>query len=441
MPQRPAQRPSYNESAVLHASGHSLEIKTDGGLGSLIAQTYSASQSANILENASLIKKKYHTIQSIIGHPICCGYLMKFCMKECNAESLNFVLEVDELRDSFVPDNDSWHLGWKELDKMVMTHEKLVGLRSNQGVTDFGDTANTSGKILNEGIWASVTDKTAAITKANEIVNKYLSHDSLTQVCISEIFIKRTMKRLGLIHLYGPEVFEEACIEPIKTMKKDILPRFLVSDIAARMVFNVASCEPHTPPASDLIVPPPKSRLLTITSLESFRADKKFNLDEVVNCLQLYNEFYAYLKKCQSSENLICVRMILIFEELMETLNLMAGGLQAWKIYQYFVAPGGAYEVSIHCSHRKLIMLGMALPKKGLFNNLYRSAYEMLKVNFRTFSRTSEYAGLGKVMRDHKIELDRVQRLANSSALGCFGFGGGVILNDNTGSEYSDYRK
>ena len=437
MPQRPAQRPSYNESAIIETSGQSLEFKPDGGIGNLIANCNSASQSANILENATFIRKKYVTIQSIIGHPICCGYLMKFCMKECNSESLNFVLEVDELRDSFVPDNDSWHLGWKELDKMVMTHEKLVGLRSNQGVTDFGDTANVPGKILNEGVWASVTDKTAAITKANEIVEKYLSHDSLTQVCISETFIKRTMKRLGLIHLYGPEVFEEACIEPIKTMKKDILPRFLVSDVAARMVFNVASCEPHTPPASELIVPPPKSRLLTITSLESFREDRQFNLDEIVNCLQLYNEFYAFLKKCQSSENLICVRMIKIYEELMTLLNLMAAGLQAWKIYQYFVAPGGAYEVSIHCSHRKLIQLGMALPKQGLFKNLYRSAYEMLKVNFSTFARTPEYAGLGKLMRGHKIEVDRVQRLANSSALGCFGFGG----ISETPSDDSEYRK
>ena len=58
------------------------------------------------------------------------------------------------------------------------------------------------------------------------------------------------------VHLYGPEVFEEACLDPIKTMKKDILPRFLTSSVFRRMVEDVAMWEPP-PPASDLKVPPP----------------------------------------------------------------------------------------------------------------------------------------------------------------------------------------
>lgn len=42
-------------------------------------------------------------------------------------------------------------------------------------------------------------------------------------------------------------------------MKKDILPRFLLSSVFRRMVEHVAMWEPP-PPASDLKVPPPGRR-------------------------------------------------------------------------------------------------------------------------------------------------------------------------------------
>jgi hypothetical protein len=32
------------------------------------------------------------------------------------------------------------------------------------------------------------------------------------------------------VNLYGPETFEESLIDPIKTMKRDILPRFLLKE-------------------------------------------------------------------------------------------------------------------------------------------------------------------------------------------------------------------
>ena len=430
MPHRVSQRPSFNESANLYASGVSLD-RDSGTCTHILGQVPSTIQSSTTAANTSIIKRKYVTIQSLIGHPICCGYLMQFCQSECNAESLAFVLKVDELRDTFAADSGAWPMDWKELDRQVMSHEKLQGVRDSKRIQDFGDTENVQGKILREGIWPSLTDKTAAMKRAGEIVQDFLSNDSLTQVCISEIFIRRTMKRIGLLHLYGPEVFEEACLEPIKTMRKDILPRFLVSEIASRMVFNVASCEPKAPPASDLIVPPPDSRLLTC-SLELFRTSRLFDLDEVINCLYLYNEFFAFLKKCQSSENLICVRMIIIFEELISVLNLFAAGVQAWKIYQYFVAPGAAYEVSIHHIHRKHVMVGMAEPKKGMFDYLYRSSYEMLKVNFETFTSTDQYAGLGRLMREQKVELDHAQRLGQRNSFGCFGLGGGQTADDDS---------
>ena len=64
------------------------------------------------------------------------------------------------------------------------------------------------------------------------------------------------MKRIKLFHLYGPEVFEEACLDPIKTMRKDILPRFCRSPIYESMIHRLASCDP--PPATSYLhVPTP----------------------------------------------------------------------------------------------------------------------------------------------------------------------------------------
>jgi hypothetical protein len=61
-------------------------------------------QNANLAIRLANTKGKYVTIQSIISHPICCGYLKDFCMSQYNDESLNFVLQVDELRDLFLID-------------------------------------------------------------------------------------------------------------------------------------------------------------------------------------------------------------------------------------------------------------------------------------------------------------------------------------------------
>ena len=417
-------RPSYNESANLYASGMYSEIdsRNSGACSQIVPITCSVSPIS--VGNVNLVRRKYLTIQSLISHPICCGYLLQFCQSEYNAESLSLILEVDDLRDTFAADQDVWKYDWKDLDKQVILFEKQNGLRDIEKPIDFGDIENVPGKMLKEGTWASHTDKCTAMGRVESILQKYLSPDSSTQVCISEITIKRTMKRIELLHLYGPEVFEEACLEPIKTMRKDILPRFLNSEIANRMVANVASCEPKPPPASDLKVPPPDSHLLTTSSLESFRVDRNFLLEEILNCLQLYNEFFFFLKKSQTSENLICVRMIVIFEELMKNLDLKGAGIQAWKIYQYFVAPGSAYEVSIHHVYRKQIMLGMADPKQGMFQNLRRSANEILKVSFDSFTLTEQYRHLGLLMRSQKIELGEIQHLGAIdpySSFGCFG--------------------
>ena len=246
-----------------------------------------------------------------------------------------------------------------------------------------------------------------------DIYDRYLCDDSSTQVGSSKEIQERTRRRMKLVHLYGPHVFEEACLDPIKTMKKDILPRFLLSNVYRRMVQEVAMCEPSQM-ASELKVPPPGSRLLTNASIDHFHDSRRFSLEEIIGCLQLYNVFLAFLRRRVCSENLICVRMIAIFEDQVEEEREGMEGTQtaqqtALKIYRYFVAPGSAFEVSLQHAKRKHVMRDMARPKLHTFEFVRRSAYDQLKIHFDQFVQTPEYAHLSEMMRNAKLELTQVQ--------------------------------
>jgi hypothetical protein len=231
---------------------------------------------------------------------------------------------------------------------------------------------------------------------------------------------------MQLVHLYGPSVFEEACLDPIKTMTKDILPRFLQSNIYRRMVEDVATCDPP-PPAADLKVPPPGSRLLTSASLDHFYDSRRFTLDEIVGCLQLYNVFLAFLRRRVCAENLICVRMIAIFQEQMRAGDVVDGQRTALNIYRYFVAPRSAFEVSLHHVKRKQTQYAIAQPKIDTFDHVHHSAYEQLKVHFDQFVQTPEYAQLSEMMRTAKLELSEIQYMhgggMGSKQPSCFGVG------------------
>jgi len=143
-----------------------------------------------------------------------------------------------------------------------------------------------------EGVWPSTTDKHKAVAAADALFKKFLSHDSPIQINIDQKMMDQTALRMKLIHLYGPHIFEEAvrtharplfhsacvsrltacvavcvCVlllrlqvlDPIKTMKKDVLPRFLASELAENLFVNLAMCDP-LPDKSTLNVRPRRIR-------------------------------------------------------------------------------------------------------------------------------------------------------------------------------------
>jgi hypothetical protein len=243
------------------------------------------------------------------------------------------------------------------------------------------------------------------------------------------------MKRIELLNLYGPEVFEESLIDPLKTMKRDILPRFLRSTIFEEMKLTQATLA--TPAvASELELPiPPTSLTFTLQELSftpsasssssvaasaaappssntdddaaacadttgGIITDRHFHLNEIVQNRFLYLKFLSYLQECYCSENLICYRLITLFEEKMTLKQVTTSGVIAMDLYRYFVAEGSPYEISLEYSHRKAICLQLAKPTIHCFDMVKRSVFNMLKTYYVSYKKKPEYHELAEHLRD-----------------------------------------
>ena len=212
-------------------------------------------KSALALEHQYNIRKKYFTIDDLVGNPLCYGFLLEYCQKQHNSENLIFLRDVDEYRKLFSTDMDIslWPKDWRDVDINVEnTENKVENFNSNHNA-NYNENCkeNCNENLSSDKIWRSTVSKEVAEEYVEAIFSKYLHDDAQTQVCISKDRIERTMKRVKLLSVYGPTIFDEACIDPILTMTKDILPRFKVSNTVNRMVMRVASSEPP-PPATDL---------------------------------------------------------------------------------------------------------------------------------------------------------------------------------------------
>lgn len=372
----------------------SVEEKNRGMISALtnkIAAQQGALKLATALEHQNNIRKKYSSIESIIEHPICCGYLMKYCENQHNSESLSIVNDIDEYRELFSGDGDSWMEDWRDLDV----------------ATKINDSDNIDINLLNGVVWNSTAIESEVIEKINGIVMKYFNKDSITEVCISDVIVKRTMKRIKLLNLYGPSIFEEAYTDPIITLRKDVLPRFRVSDIVDVMVVCVAACEPP-PLAAELYVPVPGNLLLQMATVEALSETRLFTLDEVIGCGHLYTGFLQYLEEKKSSgvNSLLCVRKIDIFQELSKVEGSKEAADEAILIFRYFVVDGAAFHVVLPVHVKRKIMSQLAGPKSDMFTFVKSAALLLLKKEFELFKHTHVYLCYGEDMKDLKVKSD-----------------------------------
>jgi hypothetical protein len=213
-----------------------------------------------------------------------------------------------------------------------------------------------------------------------------------------------------MLHAYGPDIFDEAMLDPIKTIRRDIMPRFTASPYCAELETRAESIN-ELPSAISLTVPPPISCAIS-EALCSGSRSPDLSLMDFLDDRHLYSIFLKYLKSIVSSENLLCVTMIRQFDALVQSVSKrdsqthgnfadpknFAIRESAWTIYLYFVAPGSPFEVSVSHARRREIMYGLAEPSVELFKAAELTSFDALQANFATFKLTPAFRDVQKTV-------------------------------------------
>jgi hypothetical protein len=335
----------------------------------------------------------------LLRNPICCGYLLKFCKTEHNDENIQFVLAVDSFRDSLSIDNKLWGKPMKELDSMYISP-------STAEDTGAADPEWPSTNIMRESVEQD-------IIKMRET---FIADDAPKQICLPSLILDKTTVRMRHFAAYGPRVFDEAVLDPVKTMSRDILPRFLNSPICAKMLRMLGGAFP-LPSGADLVVDPPDNQKLFAEDVGRLTRERRYTLEDVFAFRSLYNRFLRFLQDKVSSENLLCVRLIHQFRETLEFRDVEGAEKIAWKIFLFFVAANSAFEVSLSYVEQKKLMRKLCEPSLEMFDPLEKSAKSVLHQYFEEFKKTESYSSIAIILRD-----ERSQRGASTSRFGCIGF-------------------
>jgi Regulator of G protein signaling domain len=409
------------------------------------------------------------TVEDLIYNPIQCGYLLKFCKKEYNEENLEFVMAVQKFRDNLTTRDK---FGWSTDDTMEDLDQK-TGILSDPELIYNVDLADFYEKNQKSTRWPSgIVVRDWVERDVVRLWNKYLSNSSPTQICIASHVLVNTIKRLKLFHVYGPRVFDEALIDPQKTLGRDILPRFLKSPIYMEMRDRLSSLI-DLPDANSLNAHPPEVSKITPARCAFLNVTMAME-DRVV-----FNDLLEYVKSLYAAENVLAVRMIRIFRAMWHTNTPAIGGHAhhpasesksavekvgrertdssssidssrsntmrnftaeapdlrnifrcmkseeelheiedfAWDIFRYFITQGSAYEICISVRQARDIMWQLAMPTSDMFDKAETSALITVREHFVAYKRSKWFPGLiDKVQQ--KCDEEEAQRLKE---MGCFG--------------------
>ena len=373
-------------SAVRLLSGANLQNNPSENLESNfdVAEFYALTLVRNSLRvntgNIKTHKKHLNNMMSIVQDPIKCGYLLYFSTLEHNSENLYFIMMVSRFRDVVCQDIECWPQRWEDIDDEISGQDEI--------------------ELSQNTCWPSKRLLKSTIQKlVQSIWEAFLSDDAPTQIFMPAHVTINTQRRMLLLDVYGPDVFAEALIDPMETINKDILPRFIVSTLKIEMderirLLNTKELE------SDIYVPPPIGNPL-LESREQFKRKRMFSLNEVITNKILYEEFLTFLEIKQMQGHLYCIRMINIFEELYTNVSGSVSQTTdcAWYIFRYFVANGSPHEVSLHSRHKKELMISLANVHVQIFDELKESVMSMISVDFNNYKSTESYRGLWKALK------------------------------------------
>lgn len=353
----------------------------------------------------------------LIHDPLCSGFLLKHCEDQFSDENMLFVIAVDRFRDYFLRDINAWpSASWKKLDDEYLTttptpetetlDELLVGLQD----PDFFPQSTWPSTIVGRDAIRDVIAK---------IIKEYLIKDAKKWICISQTMLSNTIKRIRLLHIYGRETFSESLFDPLRTLERDIYPRFQSSLPYRRMVETKQLLDKDSF-IEKLRLPKPDRQIQTKYPKGLMQQNGKilFSLQEILEDGTLYEEFHKYLEGCYASENLKCVRAVTIYEGTFpcdaKDQPTPTSMEYAVLIYRYFVAPRAPCEICVSHGHVNDILRGLAKPHANLFDTVERSAFAVLVQHFNSYRHTQQYLNLSRTVLNH-LRLPPVSGVGNSA--------------------------
>ena len=357
-------------------------------------------------ETLNSIRRQFHTVDSLVTNPLCAGYLLQFVDDDENGTLIRFISAVYAFKESFTEDLNVWTTGWRDTDTMVK-------------IEDYNSVEQY---LVTTAYWPSMSDHLTITTHANNIYQTYLG--SLNAICTTKEVIQRTSKRLQLIHLYGPHIFDEACMDPLKTAKKGILPRFLKSEIAKTLIMEISSCEnleaikatdldeivsPPPPSSSSSSLPQPMDPTISsdqqlpppsIPLLSPHTTDSQ-ELSRLLGCIMVtstpYTSLLNFIKENDDTmlSKFYCIRLIYLFMEHMQQNDLRAASDVAWLIYKHFLIQWTPFElVGLPPADKKAVLLEFAAPTIHTFTSIRTHCENYILLAVRVFIKTEAYRAL-----------------------------------------------
>ena len=148
-------------------------------------------------------------VEDLIDDPIGCGFLLRFCIRQHNEENLNFIIEVNRLREVFFnidTQKKIWTRSFEDIDAELI-QSKLIQPEPIQVENSPEKDAPSLAGFLKE-IFLSVGGKITIkwselemlVREAEErmasIYARFLSNDSPTQICLSQKLLQDTTHRM-----------------------------------------------------------------------------------------------------------------------------------------------------------------------------------------------------------------------------------------------------
>ena len=364
------------------------------------------------------------SINGLLQNPIKSGYLLSFSQLEFNSENMVYVLQIDRFKD-LVSDFKAWpqDTNYRSIDA---------------GIDGFSEMRRTESSVLligGEDKWPSIKKPFFQYEKAvKDIWDMYLSTSSPHQICMPARVLSNTLLRIENLHLYGPNVFDETLIDPVKTLKADVLPRFLASPHCTELRRYLDALYPLPAPSTLQLRLPGKS--LTTQwpdekiTIENIRA---MTMIDVFHDSIVYKAFLDYGKASYSDENVLFGRALSIFRCLWAHKDPSIVGCppeakdMAWIIFRYFICPGAPFEISLTYRRRKDMMQLLAEPEQKMFAVIEKSVFKVLRDIYSTFSFTPKFKDIIPIILEVKenerlIEL-KAKKRGNMAVLdgGCYG--------------------